>query len=275
MSESTAPRGLGRMEGKVALVFGAGSSGHASGHTGWSNGSAASALYAREGARVVAVDLVPAAAEATRDIILKEGGEAIAASADATKSDDVAAVVGQALAAYGRIDVLHNNVGVTIMGGPLEISEESWRRGLDLNLTSAFLACKHVLPVMIEQGKGAVVNISSAAGAVVNEYPYASYYASKAGLNHFTRAMAIQYAKQGIRVNAIMPGIMDTPLIYSQISGQYGSVEDMVAARNARSPTGRMGDAWDVARAALFLASDEAKYVNGVILPVDGGLTCL
>jgi NAD(P)-dependent dehydrogenase (short-subunit alcohol dehydrogenase family) len=262
----------GRMAGKVVLVLGAGSSGQGG---AWSNGAAASALYAREGARVVAADVVADAAEATRAAILGEGGEAIACVADVTKSDDLAAAVATTLAAYGRIDVLHNNVGVTIMGGPLEISEADWRRGLDLNLTGAFLACKHVLPVMLEQGKGAIVNISSAAAVVINEYPYASYYASKAGLNHFTRAMALQYAARGIRVNAVMPGIMDTPLIYRQIAGQYADPEAMVRARHARSPTGRMGDAWDVAYAALFLASDEAKYVNGVCLAVDGGLTCL
>lgn len=271
MSPGTASAaGLGRMAGKVALVLGAGSSA-----PGWSNGAAAAVLYAREGAKVVCVDLVAEAAEATRAIIEHEGGDAVVGIADVTESDDVAAVVAQAIAAYGRIDVLHNNVGVTIMGGPLEISEESWRRGLDLNLTSAFLACKHVLPVMLDQGKGAIVNISSAAAVVINEYPYASYSASKAGLNHFTRAMALQYAAKGIRVNAVMPGVMDTPLIYKQIAGQYGSVDEMVRARDARSPTGKMGDAWDVAHAALFLASDEARYVNGVCLAVDGGLTCL
>jgi NAD(P)-dependent dehydrogenase (short-subunit alcohol dehydrogenase family) len=268
-------RGLGRMEGKVALVLGAGSSGHDQPGAGWSNGAAAAVLYAREGAKVVAVDIVPAAAEATRLAIAEAGGEAIACSADVTKSDDVAAAVQRALSAFGRIDVLHNNVGVTIMGGPLELSEESWRKGLDLNLTSAFLACKHVLPVMLAQEKGAVVNISSAAAVIINEYPYASYYASKAGLNHFTRAMALQYASRGIRVNAVMPGVMDTPLIYRQIVGRYGDTEEMVRLRHARSPTGKMGDAWDVAYAALFLASDEAKYINGVCLAVDGGLTCL
>jgi NAD(P)-dependent dehydrogenase (short-subunit alcohol dehydrogenase family) len=273
-------KGLGRMAGKVALVLGAGSSGYGELSVGgtrpvWSNGAAAATLYAREGAKVVAVDLVKESAETTRAIIVGEGGEAIACAADVTKTDDVASAVAEAVAVYGRIDVLHNNVGVTIMGGPLEITEESWRRGLDLNLTSAFLACKHVLPVMLAQGKGTIVNISSAAAVTINEYPYASYYASKAGLNHFTRAMALQYAARGIRVNAIMPGVMDTPLIYKQISGQYGSVDEMRQARHARSPTGKMGEAWDVAYAALFLASDEAKYVNGVCLAVDGGLTCL
>ncbi len=263
------------MAGKVALVLGAGSSGHDEPGAPWSNGAAAAALYAREGARVVAADVVPQAAEATRSIIAQEGGEAIACTADVTRSDDIAAAVERTMAMYGRIDVLHNNVGVTIMGGPIELSEESWRRGLDLNLTGAFLACKHVLPVMLDQGKGAIVNISSGAAVRINEYPYASYSASKAGLNHFTRAMAIQYAARGIRVNAVMPGVMDTPLIYRQIAGQYADREAMVRARDARSPTGKMGDAWDVAYASLFLASDEARYINGVCLAVDGGLTCL
>lgn len=273
---------LGRMTGKVTLVLGAGSSGHGeAGHgeeergEGWSNGAAAAALYAHEGARVVCVDLVLEAADATRARVAHAGGEALALAADVTRSDEVAAAVARTLEAYGRIDVLHNNVGVTIMGGPLEVSQESWQRGLDLNLTGAFLACKHVLPVMLAQGRGAIVNISSVAAVTISEYPYASYYASKAGLNHFTRAMALQYARQGIRVNAVMPGVIDTPLIYRQIAGQYGSVAEMVRARDAKSPTGRMGSAWDVAYASLFLASDEAAYVNGVCLPVDGGLTCL
>jgi NAD(P)-dependent dehydrogenase (short-subunit alcohol dehydrogenase family) len=184
-------------------------------------------------------------------------------------------VVARTLEAYGRIDVLHNNVGVTMMGGPEELSEEAWKRSFDLNVTGVFLACKHVLPVMVAQGRGAIVNISSAAAVTINEYPYAAYSTAKAGLNHFTRAMALQYAAKGIRVNAVMPGIMDTPLIYKQIAGQYSDVAEMVRARDARSPTGKMGTAWDVAYAALFLASDEARYVNGVCLAVDGGLTCL
>ncbi len=258
-----------RMAGKVVLVFGAGSA-----REGWSNGAAAAVLYAREGARVIAADVSPEAAETTRSLIEAEGGQAIASVVDVTRSAQIAASVDQAVTAFGRIDVLHNNVGVTIMGGPVELAEEAWQRGLDLNLTSAFLTCKHVLPVMLAQGRGAVVNISSSAAVTINDYPYPAYSAAKAGLNHFTRSTAIQYAAQGIRVNAIMPGVMDTPLIYAQIAGQYGSREAMIAARNARSPTGKMGDAWDVAHAALFLASDEANYINGVCLAVDGGLTC-
>jgi NAD(P)-dependent dehydrogenase (short-subunit alcohol dehydrogenase family) len=262
--------GLNRLRDRVALVLGAGSSG-----PGWGNGKAAAVLYAREGARIVAVDFRAEAAEETCSIIEREGGQAIACVADVTSSDALAAVVTRALAAFGRIDVLHNNVGITSMGDPIEASEESWRRALDVNLTSAFLACKHVLPVMLDQGKGAIINISSIAAEVVTDYPYFSYYASKAGLNQFTRALAIQYAARGIRANAVMPGLIDTPLIYSQIAGSYEDREKMVASRHARSPTSKMGTAWDVAYAALFLASDEARYVNGVCLPVDGGLSCL
>ena len=262
--------GRGRLQGRVALVLGAGSCG-----PGWGNGKAAAVLYAREGARVVAVDFREDAAEETCAIILREGGEAIACVADVTSSAALAGVVARTQAAFGRLDVLHNNVGITVMGDPIEVAEEDWRRALDVNLTSAFLACKHVLPVMLEQGRGAIVNISSIAAEVVTDYPYFSYYASKAGLNQFTRALAIQYAARGIRANAIMPGLIDTPLIYSQIAGSHGDCETMVTARHAKSPTKRMGTAWDVAHAALFLASDEAQYVNGVCLPVDGGLSCL
>ena len=258
-----------RVRDKVALVFGAGSSG-----PGWGNGKAAAVLYAREGARVVAVDVNLAAAEETCQIIADEGGAAIAVTADVTGADDVAQAVQATLREHHRIDILHNNVGITVMADPVECTEADWHRGIDTNLTGAFLTCKHVLPVMTSQNKGAIVNISSVAASYVSEHPYFSYFASKAGLNHFTRAIAVHYARRGIRANVIMPGLMDTPLIYSQIVGRYSDAEAMREARHARSPTGRMGDAWDVAYAALFLASDEARYVNGVCLAVDGGLSC-
>ena len=212
-----------RLEGRVALVFGAGSSG-----PGWGNGKATAVTFARHGARVVAIDIEPSAAEETRSIIRGEGFDC----------------------------------------------EESWHRVLDINLTSVFLTCKHVLPVMLRQKKGAIVNVSSLAAIRYSGYPYSSYYASKAGINQFTVGLAMQYAKEGIRANVIMPGMMNTPLIYKQIVGQYASAEDMVAARDAVCPMGRMGTAWEIANAALFLASDEASYVTGVCLPVDGGLSC-
>lgn len=260
----------GRLRGKVAVVFGAGSSG-----AGWGNGKAAAALYAREGAMVVAVDVQGAAAEETRDIIREEGGQCLALQADVTSSSAVADVVREAVDALGTIDILHNNVGITDMADVIEAGEDSWRRVIDTNLTSAFLTCKHVLPIMLERGQGAIVNVSSLASIQINSYPYISYYAAKAGLNHFTRAIAVQYAARGIRVNAVLPGVIDTPLIRTQIAGRYESTEAMLSARHAASPMGRMGDAWDVARAALFLASDEAAYITGVCLPVDGGKSCV
>ena len=189
-------------------------------------------------------------------------------------SAEIAGVVEERTGRHGRIDVLHNNVGITEMGDPIEATEESWDRVMAVNLKSVFLACKHVLPVMKAQRKGAIVNISSIAAVAINDYPYFSYYASKSGLNHLTRALAVRYAPFGIRANAIMPGLMDTPLIYREIAGQYADKEAMVSARNAMVPMGFMGDAFDVARAAVFLACDDARYITGVCLAVDGGLSC-
>jgi NAD(P)-dependent dehydrogenase (short-subunit alcohol dehydrogenase family) len=240
----------GRLAGKVCLVMGAGSSG-----PGWGNGKAAAVLYAREGGKIACVDRETAAAEETAAIIRAEGGAAIALSADVIRDADVVAAIATTLAQWGRIDVLHNNVGVATMGGPVELSEEAWRRTIDVNVTSLFLACKHVLPIMLAQSKGAIVNVSSLAGMRYTGYPYIAYYASKGAVNQFTVGLALQHAAQGIRVNAVMPGLVDTPLMHQQIGGQYKSTAEMVAARDALSPTGKMGTA-----------------VNGVCLPVDGGL---
>ena len=181
-----------KLAGRTALVFGAGSAG-----PGWGNGKAAAVLYAREGARVVAVDLNEAAAAETQAIITDEGGTAIALAGNVTRAGDIDAVIARTLAEFGRIDVLHNNVGITDMGGLDEITEERWKRVMDINLTGVFLTCKAVVPVMLRQGGGAIINISSIAGSVINRYPYFSYYASKAGLNHFTRALAVQYRPPG------------------------------------------------------------------------------
>ena len=258
-----------RLQDKVALIFGAGSVG-----PGWGNGKATAVTFAREGAKVVCVDIALAAAEETADIIAKEGGTPLALSCDVTNSDSVKAAVDAALAAYGRIDVLHNNVGHAKMGGPVELTEAEWTRELDINVKGIFLACKHVLPGMLAQKKGSIINTSSAAGLRYTGYDYPSYYAAKGAVNQLTVGLALQYAKQGIRVNAICPGLMDTPLIYTQITGAYGGDRDeMVKKRHAACPTGRMGTGWDVANAALFLASDASEYINAVILPVDGGLT--
>jgi NAD(P)-dependent dehydrogenase (short-subunit alcohol dehydrogenase family) len=258
-----------RLQDKVVAVFGAGCA-----DQGWSNGKAAAVLYARQGARVFAIDIQAEAAAATDAIIREEGGVSIAAQADVTKSKDIERVVRDVVKHWGRIDVLHNNVGITEMSDPVSASEESWHRVMDVNITSVFLTCKHVLPHMVRQKSGAIINISSTASIQINQHPYFSYYASKSGLNHFTRALAVHYAPHGIRANAVLPGVMDTPLIYKQIAGQFRDTAEMIRSRNAASPMGHMGTAWDVAHASLFLASDEAKYITGVCLPVDGGKSC-
>ena len=258
-----------RLKDKVAIVFGAGSVG-----PGWGNGKATATLFARNGAHVICVDIKREAAEETVGIITGEGGRAEAAVCDVTKSDTIKAVVDEVIGRHGRIDVLHNNVGYAQMGGPIELDEAGWHRTIDLNLTGCFLTCKHVLPHMLERRSGAIVNVSSLAAIRFMGYPYPAYYATKAAVNNFTMGVALQYAKDGIRANAIMPGLMNTPLIYQQISGQYATADEMVAARDAACPTGKMGTAWDVAKAALFLASDDAQYITGVSLPVDGGLSC-
>ena len=257
-----------RLAGRTALVFGAGSIG-----PGWGNGKAAAAAYARAGAKVAAIDVNLAAAEETAGIIAAEHGQALALACDVTRLEDVEATVQRAVTAFGTADILHNNVGHAGMGGPMELSETQWLREIDINLNSMFRTTKAVLPIMLKQKRGVITNISSSAGIRYTGYPYASYYASKGAVNQFTVGLAIQYARDGIRCNAILPGLMDTPLIYAQIAGQYASKEDMQAARHAATPTGRMGTGWDVAHAAVFLASDEASYINAVCLPVDGGLT--
>ena len=261
---------MNRLQDKVALVFGAGSSGD-----GWSNGKAAAVAYARQGARVVAIDRVEQAARETVECIELEHHQALAVQADVTETGSVIAAVEQAMQAFGRIDVLHNNVGTTVMGGPVELSEEAWNRSLDINLGSIYRTSKAVLPHMIKQGRGAIINISSLASIRWAGYPYFAYYAAKAAVNQATVALAMQYARHGIRANAILPGAIDTPLIYREISSQYRSIEEMRTARDQAVPMGKMGTAWDIAHAAVFLASDEASFITGVCLPVDGGQSCV
>jgi NAD(P)-dependent dehydrogenase (short-subunit alcohol dehydrogenase family) len=258
-----------RMENKVVLVFGAGSSGE-----GWGNGKAAAVAYAREGGRVACIDLSAEAAETTAAIIAGEGGEALALAADVTDGASIATTVNTVNGRWERIDVLHNNVGINLPGGAAEASEESWRRVIDVNLTSVFLTCRAVLPIMEVQGSGAIVNISSLAAVRWTGYPYVSYSASKAGVCQLTQSIAMEYASRGIRANAILPGLMDTPHVYRQIAGYHGSAEEMRASRAAMVPMKRQGDAWDVAWAAVFLASDQAKFITGISLPVDGGQSC-
>lgn len=262
----------GRLAGKVALVAGAGSSG-----PGWGNGKAAAVLFAREGAAVFCADIDERAAAETRDLIRGEGGAAESCRADMSRSADVEAMVAACLAAYGRIDVLDNNVGIAEVGGVVELDEAVWDRVLAVNLKSCFLTMKHVIPVMERQGGGSIVNISSIAAIRHTGVPYAGYSASKAAINQLTRTTAAQYAARKIRVNAVLPGLMKTPMVERSagLAERYGGgdVEAMWRARDAQVPMGHMGDAWDVAHAALFLASDEARYVTGIELVVDGGIT--
>jgi len=258
-----------RMKGKVVLVTGAGSSGE-----GWGNGKAAAVLYAREGARIFAVDRRIQAAQETQVIIRGEGGECEAYAADVSRSDEVAAMVSACIQAFGRIDVLHNNVGIVETGGPVEMSEESWERVIRVNQTSVFLTCKHVIPHMEAQGGGAIVNIGSIAGIRWIGFPYLAYSAAKAAMIAMTSNIAVQYAPKGIRANCVLPGLLNTPLIREPLKNEYGGkVDDMIAQRDKQSPTGKMGDAWDTAYAALYLASDEARYVTGASLVVDGGIS--
>lgn len=260
----------GRLREKVAIVTGAGSSG-----PGWGNGKASAVLFAREGAQVVCVDLNESAARETAGIIQEEGGAARALQADVADHGQVKAVVEETVERYGRIDVLHNNVGIVEVGGPVEASEESWDRVMDVNLKSMFLTCKYVLPVMQRQKRGAIVNVGSIAGIRWTGVPYISYAASKSGALQFTRSVALQYAGDGIRANTILPGLMNTPMIVEPLKEAYadGDVEEMIRIRDAQCPMGHMGDAWDVAYAALFLASDESKYVTATEIVVDGGIT--
>ncbi len=259
-----------RLKDKVAIVTGAGSIG-----PGWGNGKATAVLFARKGAKVVTSDINPQAAEETAGIIRGEGGDASVFEADVTSSDQVAALVEHTLATYGRIDILQNNVGIIEIGGPVEITEDGWDKVIDVNVKSMFLTCKHVLPHMEAQGSGAIVNVSSIASMRYVGYPSVSYNASKGAINQFTQNVAVQYAARGIRANCVCPGLMNTPMIHASVTGGYNDdAEAMVAERDAICPMGHMGDAWDVANASLFLASDEAKYITGHMLVVDGGITC-
>ncbi len=241
---------------------------------GVGNGKAAAILFAREGASVLLVDHSLEAAQETRRLIDEEGGSSLPFRADVSKSDECAAMVDECIRAYGRVDVLHNNVGIEIPGGIEDTSEDDWDRTLDVNLKSVFLTCKHTLPHMVRQGAGAIVNISSINGIRTLPALSGAYGASKAGMIALTREIAVEYASKGIRANAILPGMMRTPFVEASLTRAWGGdVEEMMRLRDAMVPIGKQGEPWDVARAALFLASDEAKYVTGTTLVVDGALT--
>jgi len=263
------PAGTGRLEGRTAIVLGGGQT---AGRT-VGNGRATAITYAREGARVVVVDLHLDRAEATAREIHGTGGAALPLVADVTCEDDIVRVIAAAQGAFGGIDILHNNVGLSIAGGDAVVTEldiEAFDRIVAINLRSMVLAAKHAIPVMRAQRRGVITNISSI--AAVTEYPYVAYQTTKAGVLGLTRNLAAGEAAHGIRVNAILPGLLDTPMAIEPRVGLGIPRDEVIAARDAKVPLGgRMGDAWDVANAALFLASDEARFITGVCLPVDGG----
>ncbi|WP_299057134.1 SDR family NAD(P)-dependent oxidoreductase [uncultured Nocardioides sp.] len=258
----------GDLEGTVVLVCGAGSSGEAV-----SNGEAAARTYARAGAAVACLDRDSDEAERVAAEIAAEGGTALALTADVCLEDDVARAVRRVAEVWAPPAGLHNNVGAPVVGDVRELDRERWDQALAVNLTSCYLTVRHVLPAMLDAGRGAIVNVSSTASIRATGYTYPAYSAAKAGVNQLTVSLALTYADRGIRVNAVLPGLIDTPLVGRSVVEDATALDEQRAARAAASPTGRMGSPWDVAEAALFLMSDRAAYVNGVLLPVDGGLS--
>ncbi|EYS97658.1 3-oxoacyl-ACP reductase [Cupriavidus sp. SK-4] len=258
-----------RLEGKVAVVIGAGQSPG----EGVGNGRAAAIRFAREGARVLAVDRRLESAEETAEIIRAEGFECVSFAADVTREEDLARAMAEANQKWGSLDVLHNNVGVSIAGGDadlLDITEENFDNVCRINLRGTVFACKHAVAIMRKQGGGAIVNVSSA--AAVGKYPYVAYKAAKAGVVAFTEQLALQNAQYGIRANCVLPGLIATPMaVDTRVREWNQSREQVSAERNAKVPLGRQGTGWDVANAALFLASDEANFITGVSVLVDGG----
>ncbi|MSO69707.1 MAG: SDR family oxidoreductase [Alphaproteobacteria bacterium] len=260
----------GRLEGKVAIVTGAGASG-----PGMGNGKACAIHYAREGAKVFALDISAKALAETEAFIKSENNTVIGALCDVTDSNAIARMVDACLAAFGRVDVLHNNVGLLDIDGPVALPEATWDRVIDTNVKSMFLTCKHVLPVMERQRKGAIVNISSVAAIRAWGTPALAYNTSKAAILQLTRSVALEYARKGIRANVILPGVIDTPLINEPLKADHTpeEIERVRAERHNMIPLGRMGDPFEIAKAAAFLASDDASYITGAELIVDGGLT--
>ncbi len=258
-----------RLDGKVALVTGCGTLGE-----GWGNGKATAAALARQGAVVFGCDLDIDAARQTAEVVAAEGGRIAVRQCDVTRADEVAGLVQACMQAHGRIDILVNNVGRSEPGDPVSMAQETWNEQLQVNLTSAFLCCKHVIPLMTRAGGGSIINISSIAGLRYAGKPQVGYAAAKAALMQMTATTAVIHAREGVRLNCVVPGLMFTPLV-QRLAQKYaqGDYEGFVAHRHGQVPMGRMGDAWDVAHAVVFLASDESRYITGQQIVVDGGIT--
>jgi NAD(P)-dependent dehydrogenase (short-subunit alcohol dehydrogenase family) len=258
------------LAGRRALITGAGSVG-----PGWGNGRATAVIFAREGARVYLIDRDPAAVEVTARQIADEGGLAVTQVADVTSETDIAGFVDACAGEFGGVDILVNNVGGSRPGGVAELSVADWQAQLDVNLSSVFVACKHVVPVMAAAGGGSIVNIASASGTRWTGAAQVGYAAAKAGVIQLSKVTAVQYAADRIRVNTVVPGQLHTPMVEARLAGQRagGDVDKLLAERQARIPLGFMGDGRDTAYAVLFLASDEARFITGTEIVVDGGMT--
>jgi NAD(P)-dependent dehydrogenase (short-subunit alcohol dehydrogenase family) len=256
-----------RLKGKVAIVTGAGSGG-----PGWGNGRAIAARFAEEGAKIFAVDL-----HADRLVETENSAKTDirAHICDVTDGRAVKEMVEACVEHFGRLDILVNNVGGSAAGGPVEMSEEVWDAQVDYNLKSVFLGCKHALPVMERQGSGAIINIASSSGLRWTGSAQVAYAATKAGVIQLSRVVAVQYAPKGVRVNTIVPGQLHTPMVETRLAKQRagGDVEALLKSRLKRIPLGFAGDGRDTANAALFLASDEARFITGTEIVVDGGMT--
>jgi NAD(P)-dependent dehydrogenase (short-subunit alcohol dehydrogenase family) len=259
-----------RLQNKIAIITGAGCVG-----PGWGNGRAAAVIFAQHGAKVFAVSRSLASMQETKARIDEFGGAVTLHTCDMMDSAQVQTMVETCASVYGRVDILVNNVGGSAAGGPVELSEETWDGQINYNLKTVFLGCKHVIPLMEAGGGGAIVNTASTSGIRWTGAAQAGYTASKAGVIQLSRAVAIQYAAKGIRVNTIIPGQMHTPMVEARLAGQRtaGDVKALLAQRQARIPLGFMGDGRDTAYAALFLASDEARFITGTEIIVDGGMT--
>ncbi|MBM3139614.1 MAG: SDR family oxidoreductase [Chloroflexi bacterium] len=261
MAHGLPPIGRPRLEGKVAIVTGAGSRA-----PGIGNGRATAVLFAREGARVLLVDREAGPARETLAMIEKEGGEAEVFEADVTVAEDCAAMAARAVDRWGRLDVLHNNVGIGGRGSVVDLDLEEWDRVMRVNVTSMMLASRHAIPAMVRGGGGSIVNISSI--SALRPRGLTAYSTSKGAVIALTQAMAIDHARDGVRVNCIAPGPVHTPMVASG-----GMSEELRERRRLASPLQIEGSGWDIGYAALFLASDEARYITGQLLVVDGGVT--
>nr|WP_282571998.1 SDR family NAD(P)-dependent oxidoreductase [Roseomonas acroporae] len=258
------------LAGKVAVVTGAGSVG-----PGWGNGKATAVLLARQGATVLALDIDEAAVAETARLVAEAGGTCVTHRCDMLVAEEVEAAMALCAERFGRLDILVNNVGGSAPGNPVEMPEALWDRQIDFNLKTPFLGCKHAIPPMLRGGGGAIVNLGSIAGLRMSgERAHIAYSAAKAGVIGFTKSVAMAYAKQGIRCNAVVPGLMHTPLVEERLVRQLGANDAaaLIARRDAAVPKGKMGTGWDVAHAVLFLVSDEAAYITGQALVVDGGM---